>query len=52
MRSTASRVTALLLAVAVTAIVAEFFLYDDAHVRVPPIVASVATPESAPSQVS
>jgi len=52
MRSTASRVTAFLLAVALTAIVAEFFLYDDAHVRVPPIVASAATPENAPSQAS
>lgn len=52
MRSTASRVTAFLLAVALTAIVAEFFLYDDAHVRVPPVVASAATPESASSHAS
>jgi hypothetical protein len=53
MRISAARVTFFLLAVALTAVAAEFFLDDGEHIGLAPMVASAAAaPESAPSHAS
>lgn len=44
MHVTASRFTAFLVAIALTAVVAEFFLHDGAHIRVPAMMVSASQP--------